>query len=240
MLVVVANQSDQVAQALVARWASRTRAGLLTSADLSTSGWSFSPGTVGRARAVIGGQIIPVEAITGVLTRMPCVFEGELLQIVPADRAYVAGEMTAFLLAWLTSLNCRIVNRPTPLCLSGPAFRREQWIATAHHLGIPARPVERRSSLSSVLPAPPEDPASPLAAVTVIGKKCMGVVDTMLAKYARRLAAAAQVDVLTVHFSGPERGACLVDATLWPDLSVEGVEDALLDYLQEKHPGGES
>ena len=31
------------------------------------------------------------------------------------------------LLSWLSQLNCPVVNRPTPLCLSGPNRRPEQW-----------------------------------------------------------------------------------------------------------------
>jgi hypothetical protein len=42
--------------------------------------------------------------------------------------------MKAFLLSWLSQLNCLVFNRPTPLCLSGPSWRPEQWTYAAAQL----------------------------------------------------------------------------------------------------------
>ncbi len=61
--------------------------------------------------------------------------------------AYVSAEMTAFLLSWLSGLDCPILNRPTPNCLSGPGWRQEQWIHLAARLGIPVDPVQRYAKL---------------------------------------------------------------------------------------------
>jgi hypothetical protein len=33
--------------------------------------------------------------------------------------------MKVFLLSWLSQLNCLVLNRPTPLCLSGSSWRPE-------------------------------------------------------------------------------------------------------------------
>jgi hypothetical protein len=49
--------------------------------------------------------------------------------------------MKAFLLSWLSQLNCLVLNRPTPLCLSGPSWRPEQWTYAAAQLGIPVQPL---------------------------------------------------------------------------------------------------
>jgi hypothetical protein len=38
-----------------------------------------------------------------------------------SERAYAAAELTAFVLGWLSSLDCPVRNRPDPACLAGPA-----------------------------------------------------------------------------------------------------------------------
>ncbi len=59
------------------------------------------------------------------------------------------------------------------------------------------------------------------------------MVDEALARQARQLAEIASVDLLTVHFSGPERGAYFLHADLRPDITADGeVEQAVLAYLQ--------
>jgi len=101
------------------------------------AGWRQSLGGVDGDAAVVEGKRVPQKEITGVLTRLPCVFEQELVDITPDDRRYVAAEMTAFLLFWLSRLKCPVLNRPTPTCLSGPYWRREKWIHVAARVGIP-------------------------------------------------------------------------------------------------------
>ena len=226
MLVVVAGRADRTASALAARWAAHDAA-VLTSADLSTAGWQYQPGKVGTA--VIGGRIVAVDAIRGVLTRLPYVPEQELGQIAAADRAYVAQEMTAFLAAWLAGLTCPVLNRPTPTCLAGPNWRPEQWVSTAAQLGLPVRPICRQSRLAAdVAPAASTWQAS---TVTVVGDRCFGPVDETLAGRARCLAEAAGVGLLAVHFSGPTAGADCLGADLWPDVSSPEVADAIAAYL---------
>ena len=229
MLVVAANRYDQVAQELVSRWAA-LGAGLLTCADLSRCGWRYPLSTTDKSVAVINGQVVPVKEITGVLTRLPCVFEQELDEIVSSDRAYVAAEMTAFLLAWLSELKCPMLNRPTPTCLSGPYWRRERWVYAASQLGIPVHPVHRHAALSAG--TSPARPSEYTASVTVVGKHSFGVVDEVLAVQARRLADLAGAHLLTVHFSHAQSGAAFIEADPWPDLENEEVVEAILTYLE--------
>lgn len=96
MLVVVASRYDEIARSLVDCWA-KQGARLLTCEDLSVVGWRHSLRGVGGdssplldSTAVVDAQVVGVEEISGVLIRLPCVFEQELLHIVPDDRAYVA------------------------------------------------------------------------------------------------------------------------------------------------------
>lgn len=235
MLVVVASRYDETAQSLVDRW-TKQEARLLTCEDLSVVGWRHSLRGVGGdspplldSTAVVDGQVVGVEEISGVLTRLPYIFEQELLQIVPDDRSYVAAEMNAFLISWLSGLKCPVLNRPTPTYLLGPNWRPQQWLYAAAQLGIPVHPMRRYIALSGdVCPKPPEMPP---VTVTVVGDRIFGSVDQALATQARRLADAAKVDLLAIHFSGSESGADFLGADLWPDISSPDVADAILEYL---------
>jgi hypothetical protein len=65
--------------------------------------------------------------------------------------------------------------------------------------------------------------------VTVVGDCTFGEVDPLLAQQARRLAKAAQVNLLTVRFSRLE--ATFLGAELWADLSSEAIAEAIWNYV---------
>lgn len=225
MLVVIASCLDEGARTLDDRW---TDVRVLTCEDLSVAGWRYRPG--GTSTAVVGGEIVPAAEISGVLTRRSRVLEWEPDHIVPGDRAYVAAEMTAFLRSWLSDLECPVLNRPAPTCLSGPGWCREQWVQTAARLGIPVRPVRWRLGPSAGVR---ED--EPAATATVVGDRCLGAADHASAAWALRLARAAGVDLLAVRFGEAEGGFELLGADPWPDVSSPEVADAILEYLGESH-----
>ena len=240
VLVVVAGRHDAIASAFAAQHAS-AGVGLLTPADLSRPGWRFAFDTNGprsEGSAVVGGRVVAVDEISGVLTRLPAVTPAELPAIVPDDRDYVAAEMTAVLLAWLSSLSCRVVNRPTTTCLAGPNWRPERWVYLAAQLGIPFREachaVEPGRTPSAGAVAT-DSTAEPLVTVNVVGERCLGTDDERLAVAARRLADAVGAGLLAVHFDPVDQpegtSPRFVAATPWPDLSRPEVGDAVLDLL---------
>jgi hypothetical protein len=227
MLLVVASRYDETAANLVSRWSAHDAA-LITPADLSSPGWRLSLGDGGRATAATADRIVDAAEITGVLTRLPGVWEAELVGIDAEDRVYVAAEMTAFLLAWLSELECPVVNPPTPGCLSGPFWRLERWLAAAAGLGIPVRPLRRSSEKATrrnSLPAPDGVWA------TVVGQRALGEFDEQLAAQARALSRMARTPLLGVHFSGSSAGACFLGAELWPDVGGAETADAVLELL---------
>jgi hypothetical protein len=225
MLVIVANRQDEVATWLAHRWQSCS-AVLFTSADLSTSGWRHYLPPSSRSRAMLAGQSVVPGEITGVLTRIPCVYEQELGHIVPDDRPYVASEMTAFLLSWLSSLTCPVLNAPTPGCLAGPNLKDEQWVRLAASLGIPVSPVRRSTSRNSQ-----ETAQQSVCEMIVVGDQCFGTAAPELSAQARSLAAAAGADLLAVEFAGAEPGSPLVSANVWPNLASPEIADAVLNRL---------
>lgn len=234
MIILIASHHDKIAEALVTRWRAHD-ARLLTCEDLSMVGWRDYQSASKASTAVVGGQEVTLKEISAVLIRLPGIWEQELLHIVPIDRAYVAMEMTSFLVFWLSRLKCPVLNRPTPASLSGPNWRLEQWTYIAARIGIPVRPVRR--CIARETKGFPEDPKETPFTVTVVGDRCLGTVDESLTIQARQLADAAKVDLLAVQFSGPEPGSLFVSAHVWPDFAIDEVADAVIDYFQQRRIG---
>ena len=229
MLLILAGRHDEVARSLAARWAADDAA-LLTPRGLSVSGWRHHLGSPSDSAAVVDGRPVPVEELTGVLTRLWCVGVHDLPHIVPPDREYVSIEMSAFLTSWLSSLKCPVLNRPTATCLVGPNWQPEEWTHRAARLGIPVRPAQRRSALG--VETPPRPPAEERVAVTVAGNRCLGATDATLRHHAQRLAAHAGVGLLDAFFDGDDARASFVGASLWPDVGSPDIADAILEYLK--------
>jgi hypothetical protein len=229
MLVVVANRRDPEAVALVRRWGAHD-AHLLSCVDLSIRGWRHYLDDPAASTAVIDSQVVEFDKIAGVLTLLPCVTVDQLIHIVPADRTYVAAEMMAFLVSWLSELTCPVLNRPTPGCLMGPAWPRERWVHVGVEIGIPVRPLHRRVSLTA---DPSECIERTAATVTVVGERCFGDTADVLTKHAQRLASVAEVELLAVHFDRPEADGRLLGADLRPDICSPEIADAILVALEE-------
>jgi hypothetical protein len=226
--MIVAGRGDEGARLLAHRWRALGTV-LVTASDLSAVGWRDHVGRSAPATARIDGRVVSTGDIGGVLTRLVAIDERELTHIVPDDRTYVAQEMTAFLVSWLSSLSCPMLNRPTPGCLAGPPWRRERWIHEAARLQIPVVPV-RRSVEPGIAPVP--EPSMPKhSTITIVGDRWFGDADEDLAHDARRLADAAGVDLVAVHFSGPRHGAHMLGADVWPDVTAPGVGEAIVAYL---------
>ena len=178
---------------------------------------------------MIGAKLIPVSDITGVLIRWPGVFADELTQIVPEDRNYVASEMMAFLVSWFLSLRCPVINRPTPVNLTGPSWRTEQWTNVAGKLGIPARTAYRRVARDPNS-APANNGHIEHTSVIVVGKQCFGASDGTLRNQARSLAAAAGTSLLEVTFEIDENRWLFTRANLVPEFDSE-ICEAVLELL---------
>jgi hypothetical protein len=228
MIIIVASRYDAPARRLKDRWAG-AGAELLTCEDLSLSGWRSRVNDPTHSTAVISGSKVKQSDIRGVFTRMHWVWEGELVDIAAADRAYVAAEMAAFLVYWLSGLACPMLNRPTANSLSGPGWGREQWNFAASKAGMRVRPIRRFASLASSSPEP-EGQGTPVLAI-VAGGASIGEVHPELAQQARRLADIGRVDFLGVRFSSANADASFVGVDLFPDMEDERVADAARNYF---------
>jgi hypothetical protein len=139
MLLVLGAEHDASAHALAAVCDGL----LLTPGDLCRPGWALAEDPA-EDRLVAAGRELPAAQVELVVTRLGCVLPEHLPGIRPGDREYVAAEIHATLFFALRRLPCPVLNTPTPVCLHGPNWRQEHWLAAAQTLGIATRPLVRR------------------------------------------------------------------------------------------------
>lgn len=144
MILLIAHRAAQRSLRAALRAAARGLTGcpdirLVAPAALSLPGWVHDPGSPAAGRLALDGETCPAGKVTAVLTALDAVWPADLPHVRAADRAFVAGEMTAFLRGWLAGLDCPVLDPPTALALSGPAGERAAWSAAAAALGVPDR-----------------------------------------------------------------------------------------------------
>lgn len=66
------------------------------------------------------GATVRAAELSGVVNRMTAVPQAHLARAAPVDRSYAVGELHAFMLGWLATLPCPLLNPPAPEALSGP------------------------------------------------------------------------------------------------------------------------
>lgn len=139
MLLVLGAEHDASAHALAAACDGL----LLTPGDLCRPGWVLAADPA-EDRLVAAGRELPAARVELVVTRLGHVLPEHLPGIRPGDREYVAAEIQATLFFALRRMSCPVLNTPTPVCLHGPHWRQEHWMAAARTLGIATRPLVRR------------------------------------------------------------------------------------------------
>jgi hypothetical protein len=233
VIVVVASRHDETAREIVACWESQGAA-LLTCEDLSTSGWRHHLFGPSESKVVVGGRVLRESEIGGVLVRRPWIFEQELTTIASADREYVAAEMNAFLLSWLSQLSCRVLNRPTGTCLSGPNWRPLQWAQAAARAGFQVERMRWRvPTVRTRKPKKSEKWAEHSTEITVVGDRCFGAADEDCFACARKLAAIAGTELLGVRLSACRSGPHFLTANPIPALKDHGLAEVVRDYLSD-------
>jgi hypothetical protein len=213
VIAVLASRFDPEALDLVGAW-SDSNAVLLSAEDLCSPGWSYRPAAPAEGTAVINGQRVRVSDLRAVLTRRPAVLAEELMRIAPDDRSYVAAETNAFLVAWLSSLPCRVVNRPVPTSLCGPTWGELYWRVAARRAGVDWAEAEDGGETHEVM---------------LCGRQVLFSNSIEEESAARALGLTAGVDLLGVRMC---RGRVCGVSTA-PPLTNREVRDCLLSFLLE-------
>jgi len=220
-LLILAGPFDAEAHAFAAVHAA---AGVLlvTPRDLSREGWRLHLGDPSSLVAVCGTRRLGAHEIGGVITRLPNVEEADIPHIGAEDRAYVAGEMTAFLLAFLGELRCRVSNRPTPQCVCGQVCSPERWCRLGRELGLAVRQEPRLAAMDTE----PPPPILPDAVATIVGDAVFG--EARLGAAALALARAVGADMLRAEFEG----AALLRASPLVNLAAADIAAAALALFE--------
>jgi hypothetical protein len=208
--------------------------------DLSTPGWRYyADPDDGDDVAVLAGGPIPNTAISAVVTRCSSVPPDELSHIVPADRGYVAAEMTATLLAWLARLRCPVINPASATSLRGLRWHPERWTMLATSLGLRALPLVRRA-VPGLVPSHPTMVAPPgfeQHSVTVVGPRVIDPAshsrepEPELADDTRAIARAARLTLLRVHWAVRDAEHWFLGADVDVDVGAPPVAHALLHHV---------
>jgi hypothetical protein len=211
-LAVLAHERDEAAARLVRAWHAHG-ARLIVPRDLSRPGWRMYVGGRGEEWFVAGGERCRTADLHGVLNRLPRVAPEDLEHLHGDDRAYSAHEMTAFLTAWLAKLRCRVLNRPSAGSLLGPPMGEAHLAQLRARAGLPA-------GRGGCAHAP--------CTVAVVGDETIVDADPAHAERARRLAAAAGAELLTVSFMDRADPDSVTAAQLLVDVDDARVGAALL------------
>jgi hypothetical protein len=232
MIVVFAREHDEDAKQIVRGWKDHG-AMLMLPRDLSSAGWSCTSSEPSASTFVIAGQTYPATAIIGWLTRHPAIFPVDLPHIAESDRGFVASEMNAFLVYWLSTLCCPVLNRPTPRTLAGPGWDLEHWVHNASKLGIQTQNLERSIKVSVSNPTP-NDPSD--FDLVVIGERCFGEANSSLSEKVVALASLANVGFVGFGFKAAAGEHRLIRVEPFPKLHNPAIERAVLAYLSTAHP----
>jgi hypothetical protein len=191
-------------------------------ADLSSSGWRYVVGRPELATAAADGRVIRAEQIAAVWCRLSSITPEDLTHLHADDREFVAGEMHAFLRAWLSQFGGRACNQPNSTSLAGPAWLPMRWRWLATHSGIPA--------VAAASAAEQGDAVTALVA----GHQVLGTRDASVIRHALSLAGAVHSTLLAVNFvkQGEWRFA---SADPNPQLDAAGAA-ALLEWAFESQP----
>jgi len=222
------NGREPVATELRQRWAPHG-AVLMTPRDLSRRGWVLDDGCRDRDRCVVDSKRRACSDISGMLVRATHVTAEDLGHIAEPERRYVAAEMTAFLIHWMTKLTCPVLNRPSAGCLGSPGWHPEHWAIMANRVGLDARPVQRQVGFT---PAEPASMSDRTCVVTVVGERAFGGGSPSLHHKAIALARLARTDL--VRFVFGDHSAWLVRADPFPPPHHPEIEEAVLTALTGK------
>jgi hypothetical protein len=206
VIVVIASAIDDEAISLVDRW--RSDVAVLTPLDLSCSGWRIEMDQPDSHFVAAGTRYCSTE-ITGVLTRLSAVPATEMLVVANDDREYAACEATATLAWWLATLQCPVVNSPTPASLIGTTRHPMHWGAIARELGVPVH-----DALHD--PRAVADVES-VTWCTVLDGRPLGDHDRETARAATALAATTSSRLCAFGFARPTMSLCAV--SLLPPLT---------------------
>jgi hypothetical protein len=220
MLLVLGSALDDAPSLLVQRWRRAGRdVALVTPADLSRPGWRLRCGRPAESTAALAECVLAGPDIEGIVSALAVISPYDLAHIADGDRDYVAQEMSAFLLAWMTELACPVIDRPTAVSLAGCGRSAFEWAEIAHRQGLFADPLW---------------PGETTGVTVVGGRAADHSRDGPLAAAAVTIAAAAERSLVTLRFAAGAASPTVVGADARPEVGDEAAADALLAWFDRQ------
>jgi hypothetical protein len=200
------------------------------------------------------GQIIESAKIRGVLNRLHAPHEFTALRAVAPDRAYAQAELQAFYLSWLHALPGAVINRPSPLGLSGPWLHASEWTLRASRAGLRTCTYRQRShdAAEELQPAPcrtfngeraireraSRERTMARSVIALHGRIFGGALPADVEKACSRLAADVETEMLGIQLNPcGNREWAFAGANPAPDLRMGGAP--LLMHLAQRMTEGE-
>jgi hypothetical protein len=225
VILVIASELDEIAEAAVTDWPSRN-AILMKPLDLCTQGWRIEVGRTHEGMLIANGRLLPVTHVTGVLNRLSFVDERELVAIEPSDRRYVAAELTAFVFYFLSQLPCRMINRPTVNNLAGCDWRLQEWAHYGQEQGIPFVSQSMCGHASS-------QPAGQLRRTAILNDAIVLSNDDQYPRNVAELVRRAGLVFADVCYLVRDHECLLHSVSLVPDLSSPEMASAVHRYFRD-------
>ena len=152
MFLILANPDDRLACRAHDLLRERHGAGRvrhLTGEDLALgTRWALrqdGPSVCTRMRLADGTELSSAD-LTAVFNRLRFVRLPHFGAASASDQDYALMEIHAFLLSWLSSLECVVINRASPRGLAGDCRGTAEWLRLAGRAGLPARAMSFASS----------------------------------------------------------------------------------------------
>jgi hypothetical protein len=229
VILVVSNVANESADDLVGMFPSGA-ASLVTASNFNEA---FKAGIsvrdFGGSQVRIGGIPTRPRDISGVISTIPCFHPQELYYIEPADRDYVCSELSAFLIYFLSELDCLKLNPPSSRTLCGLGMHRIEWLRAAHRCGVPLFPIHLKDGIPVVEGASWE---RPLVRATLIGDTVVGNgAPERIAVHMRTLARAFAMPYLACVFVPDGDDYQLADLSSVPDITVPENREAILNFM---------
>ena len=217
---------------------------LVTAESLAFSpAWEHRVGSDGAhiKIALQDGRVLCSSRIRGVLNRLSAPSADLIAYATPSDREYATCELQAFYLSWLNSLSGVVINRPSPLGLSGGWRHTSEWAIRAARAGLgvaPYRQSARDAADRGYFPLTPEGLAP--SGVIVLRDKVFGaVLPESVNAACIRMARAENLELFGMDlYQAPDGEWMFGHATPTPNLPIGG--EALLDYMAELFKTGDS
>ena len=213
MFLILANAGDLVALQVankLALWQGREKVIFLSAEYLAQETvWRYRQ-TSHDERTEIRlpeGRVIDCRDLSAVFNRLWQITPPHFIAATEADRLYATSEMFAFLLSWLSGLQCPVINPANPRALSGAPRNLTEWMKMAASAGLATRPLRLTSKVQSQSEPPETDEIT--RRVLIVGGEITGEsVDQWagastknLIEGCRRLAQHSQADLIEAVFA---------------------------------------